>query len=83
MANRKLYTLEKCGDAVIVYRTDNNYGRQGVVYKNGHVRLEYTPYAIPKYIQKEALNILNADSFELKRGYTYGGKPCECLTGIE
>ena len=76
MANRELYRLEKNSTGVIVYRTDNNYGRQGVVFSNGYVRLEYTPYAIPKYIQKEALNILGANAFELARGYTYGGQPC-------
>lgn len=77
MANRKLYSLEKCIDAVIIYRTDNNYGRQGVVFRNGQMRREYTPYAMPGYIIKECHSIMNADSFELERGYTYGGKPCK------
>jgi len=77
MANRKLYKLELCEDAVIVYRTDNNYGRQGVVFRNGNIRKEYTTYVIPKYIETECHNIMNADEFELKRGYTYGGYRCE------
>lgn len=76
MANRKLYRLELNDNAVIVYRTDNNFGRQGVVFSDGSVCLEYTPYTIPQYIIKEALAILDADDFELKRGYTYGGQPC-------
>jgi hypothetical protein len=62
--NRDLYKLELSIDksAVIVYRNDNNYGRQGVIFKDyhptlkrGHVRLEYTPYSIPDYILLEAL----------------------------
>lgn len=77
MANRELYRLVKDGDdCVIVYRTDHNYGRQGVVYIDGHSRVEYYPYAIPDYIREECKNILRADEFELERGYTYGGKPC-------
>ena len=76
MANRKLYKLELVGDSVIVYRTDNNYDRQGVIFKDSSVRLEYTPYAIPKYIKREALAILRASEFELKRGYCYDGTPC-------
>jgi len=79
MANRKLYKLELSGDAIIVYRTDNNYGRQGVIFKDGTIRKEYTPYALPQYIQREAFNILNADSFELRRGYTYGGYRCRLI----
>lgn len=76
MANRKLYRIEKDVTAVIVYRTDKNYGRQGVVFKDGKVRLEYTPYAIPQYIRKIAVAALNADDFELSRGYRYDGTPC-------
>lgn len=81
MANRKLYRLERSGTAVIIYRTDNNYGRQGVVFPSGHVRLEYTPYAVPQYIQREALAILTADAFELSRGYKYDGTPCHIDKG--
>lgn len=77
MANRKLYALELNDGAVIVYRTDNNYGRQGVVFPDGKVRVECPPYAIPQYIKEQALAILGADEFELKRGYTYGGAPCQ------
>ena len=75
MANRKLYRLEPSGDGVIVYRTDHNYGRQGVVYSD-RVRFEYTPYRIPQYIQDECRAILIASAFELSRGYTFGGKSC-------
>lgn len=83
MANRKLYRLERSGaDAVIIYRTDNNYGRQGVIFKNGDVRLEYTPYSIPQYIKREALAIMSADEFELNRGYTYGGQRCQIDKGV-
>ncbi len=61
MKKRELYRLEKSGDdAVIVYRTDNNYGRQGVVFRSGGVRLEHTPFTIPQYIKKEALQLLNS-----------------------
>ncbi len=78
MANRKLYSLELSGsDAVIVYRTDNDYGRQGVVFKSGSIRLEYTPYAIPAYIERECRRILAASKFELDRGYTLGGYSCK------
>lgn len=77
MANRKLYSLQKADDAVIVYRTDNNLGRQGVVFPSGYVKREYSPYAIPKYIQREAMAILNANAFELNRGYRYDGTPCK------
>jgi hypothetical protein len=59
MAKRNLYRIEKFDDCCIVYRTDNNYGRQGIVYKDGSIKLEYTPYQIPLYIQKECLNLLN------------------------
>ena len=77
MADRKLYRLELNDGAVIVYRTDKNYGRQGVVFKDGTIKKEYTPYAFPAYIVDEALRILSADDFELKRGYTYGGYSCQ------
>jgi len=66
---------------VIVYRTDNNFGRQGVVFKSGFVKKEYTPYMIPKYIEREAMAILNADTFELNRGYRYDGTPCKINKG--
>jgi len=56
---RYLYRIEKFDDCCIVYRTDNNYGRQGVVYKNGQTKLEYTLYKIPYYIYKECLELLN------------------------
>lgn len=58
MKKPELYRLEKSDDAVIVYRTDNNYGRQGVVYKNT-IRFEYTPYLIPKYIIDKCRELLN------------------------
>lgn len=58
MKKPELYRLEKCNDAVIVYRTDNNYGRQGVVYKD-LIRYEYTPYAIPRYIIKKCLEMIS------------------------
>lgn len=61
MKNRKLYRLEKSNDAVIVYRTDNNYGRQGVVWSD-FIRYEYSPYFIPNYIIKECRNLLNTPS---------------------
>jgi len=78
MANRKLYRLEKDGDdAVIVFRTDKNYGRLGVVYPSGLVRGEYPPYNIPEYIREQCFALLGADDFELKRGYTYAGIPCK------
>lgn len=59
MKKPELYKLEKCEDAVIVYRTDNNYGRQGVVFKH-MIRYEYTPYLIPKYIIAKCHEMLNA-----------------------
>lgn len=57
---RNLYRIElsKDKDCCIVYRTDNNYGRQGVVFKNGQIRFEYTPYKIPKYIYNECIELL-------------------------
>ncbi len=64
MKKPELYKLEFCEDkvtpinnAVIVYRTDKNLGRQGVVYKNT-IRYEYTPFSIPLYIIKECHKIL-------------------------
>lgn len=78
MANRALYALELSGDdAIIVYRTDNNYGRQGVVFKSGLVRLEYAPHRIPQYIRGECKRIFKASKFELDRGYTLGGYRCQ------
>ncbi len=77
MANRRLYKLELNSEAVIVYRTDNNYGRQGVVFSNGSVRIEHTPRTIPQYIKREALAILSASKFELDRGYCFNGSPCD------
>jgi len=59
MKKRYLYRIEQINDCCIVYRTDNNYGRQGIVYKNGSIKKEYTPYTIPNYIVKECLNLLN------------------------
>jgi hypothetical protein len=58
MANRDLYRLERNGDAVIVYRVDNNLGRQGVVFADGAYRKEYYPYLMPKYIIAECLQML-------------------------
>ena len=58
MKKPHLYRLEKMDDAVIVYRTGNNYGRQGVVYKDT-IRHEYTPYLIPRYIIKQCRELLN------------------------
>ena len=77
MANRRLYRLVLDDGAVIVYRTDKNYGRQGVIFKDGTIRKEHTPYSFPDYIVDEAARILSADDFELKRGYTYGGYRCQ------
>lgn len=57
--NRNLYKIEKCEDCCIVYRVDNNYGRQGVVYKNGTLKREYSPGRIPNYIYNECLKLLN------------------------
>ena len=55
MKKRNLYRLElsKDKDAVSVYRTDNNYGLQGVVFDNGIIKNIYTPHAMPNYIVKE------------------------------
>ena len=78
MAKRSLYRLEldiDDYDSVIVYRTDNNYGRQGVVFMDD-IRLEHHPREIPDYIIREARRIIKASEFELKRGYTLGGKSC-------
>ncbi len=58
MKKPELYKLEKCEDCVIVYRTDNNLGRQGVVFKT-FVRREYTPYIIPKYIIQKCRQLIN------------------------
>lgn len=59
MKKRNLYRIEQFDNCCIVYRTDNNYGRQGIVYKNGDVKKEYTPYTIPLYIKKECLELMN------------------------
>lgn len=83
MANRKLYSLEKCGDdAVIVYRTDG-HGRQGVVFDTGFVRREYSPGLIPKYIIAECLAILAATPAEIERGYNLAGVPCRADRNVE
>jgi hypothetical protein len=51
MSKRNLYQLSYIdheSDVIQVVRTDNNYGVQGYVYKDGRVVKRYTPYAIPK-----------------------------------
>lgn len=58
MKKRDLYHLAVESDAVIVYRTDNNIGRIGVVFKNGTIRNEYSE-EIPAYIYAECLTLLN------------------------
>jgi hypothetical protein len=57
MKKSELYRLEKSDNAVIVYRIDKNYGRQGVVYAD-YVRYEYTPYMIPQYIISKCREML-------------------------
>lgn len=61
MKNRSLYRIEEYNDCCIIYRTDNNWGRQGVIFKNGNIRTEYPPASskgIPQYIINECIKLL-------------------------
>ena len=60
MIKRGLYKLELSGeDAVIVYRTDKNIGRIGVVYSNKLKLFEYyLSYTIPNYIINESRQMI-------------------------
>jgi hypothetical protein len=78
MINRKLYLLSPCfGDRVAVYRLDKKDTLQGVVFIDGLVRYDNSPWLIPEYIKQEAVRILHASDFELKRGYTLTGESCQ------
>ena len=77
MANRKLYKLELNNNAVIIYRTAKNIGRQGVYFNNGIYRREYNSRPLPQYIINTCKNILKASKFELMRGYNLSGQNCE------
>jgi len=65
MAKRNLYKLEFTSntnkDCIQVIRTDNNYGVQGYVYKNGTIIKRYTPYAMPNYIIKECMSMFASE----------------------
>jgi len=58
MKNRELYKLELCDDCVIVYRTDKNIGRIGIVFADRFIN-EYNHYIPPQYILKECREMLN------------------------
>jgi len=72
MANRASYVLNICdaGQAVIVHAASSGE-RLGRVTHSGGRRKK-----LPDYIIKECLNILNATTFELSRGYLLNGEPC-------
>jgi len=77
----ELYYLQKSGDCIIVYLTNRKFGRQGVVFKDGTKRLEYTPYKIPVYVEQKARQILLfGDSFapfEEFKTDTEGSEKCK------
>ena len=58
MKKREIYRLQLDGNAVIVFRTDPNRGRQGVVFGDGTARSEYNQSTIPKYIRDEAKQLM-------------------------
>ena len=64
MKKRELYELKLMLDSmpdykyVAVIRTDNNYGLQGYVYKDGRINLRHCPMTIPNYIVRECLKLL-------------------------
>jgi len=63
MKKRNLYQLEFTQntnkECITVIRTDNNYGTQGYVYKDGTIVKRYTPYQIPNYIVEECVGMFN------------------------
>ena len=73
MKKRELYQLKLTkhteGDFVTVTRTDNNYGTQGYVCKNGNVIFTYTPRQIPNYIIEEAFAMMKVTDVRIKRIY--------------
>lgn len=51
------YRLELCESAVIIYRTDNNIGRIGLVFPD-RIKKEYYSLPIPAYIVTQARQML-------------------------
>lgn len=65
MNKPELYRLRMFRDSdkpyVGVFRTDHNYGLQGYVFDDGSIRLDYTPYQIPRYVQRHALTMIHTE----------------------
>lgn len=67
MKKRNLYNLEQHDDCVVVFRTDNNYGRLGVVFDNGVIRKDSSAVLnIPQYIYAECMDMLKKPDVILK-----------------
>ena len=67
MKKRNLYNLEQHDDCVVVFRTDNNYGRLGVVFDNGVIRKDSKAVSnIPQYIYAECMKMFKIEDVILK-----------------
>lgn len=63
MKKRHLYKLDFIANAdnntIEVVRTDNNYGTQGYVRRDGTVIKRYHPRQIPQYIVDECMKMFS------------------------
>lgn len=72
MKKRNLYNLEQHDDCVAVFRTDNNYGRLGVVFDNGVIRKDSKAVLnIPQYIYDECMKMFKIEDVILKNEGEY------------